>query len=88
VASALRRIEAEGRLSPQRAAQAFEDLITASIRRLPTLPLMRGAWAMRDNVSPYDALYVALARALECPLLTADRRLAAAPGLGVPTIVV
>jgi predicted nucleic acid-binding protein len=48
--------------------------------RYPTLPLMRRAYELRANVSAYDAAYVALAEVLGCELLTADRRLAGAPG--------
>jgi hypothetical protein len=40
------------------------------------------------NLTPYDACYVTLARNLGCPLVTGDRRLARAPGLGVPLITV
>lgn len=43
--------------------------------------LAAAAWALRDNVSFYDALYATLARALECPLVTADARLLRAPAL-------
>ena len=46
-----------------------------------TGPSRAGAWALRDNVTYYDALYVALAARLGYPLLTADARLARAPGL-------
>ena len=44
------------------------------------LPLLLRAYELRANVTPYDAVYVALAEALDCPLLTNDRALAAAPG--------
>jgi predicted nucleic acid-binding protein len=44
--------------------------------------VLRRAWALRDNVTPYDACYIALAEALDCPLLTADTRLASAQGTG------
>ena len=48
--------------------------------RYPTLRLMRRAYGLRADVTAYDAAYVALAEALGCELLTADRRLASAPG--------
>jgi predicted nucleic acid-binding protein len=43
--------------------------------------LLPRAWELRDNLTPYDAAYVALAEALESVLLTADRRLTQAPGI-------
>jgi predicted nucleic acid-binding protein len=46
------------------------------------------AWALRDNVSSYDGFYVALARVLGCPLITSDRSLAGAPGLGVTVTLI
>ena len=45
------------------------------------VPLLRRMWALGDNVTAYDATYIALAEALSCPLLTADIRLASSPGL-------
>jgi predicted nucleic acid-binding protein len=58
------------------------------IERVPIAPLLDRAWSLRHNLSAYDALYVALARTIGCPLVTADRRLAAAPGLGVPITLI
>jgi predicted nucleic acid-binding protein len=55
---------------------------------MPTIGLLEDAWSLRANVSAYDACYVALARELKAELITADRRLASAPGLGIPLIVV
>ena len=43
---------------------------------------MLRVWSLRDNLTAYDAAYVALAEALDAPLLTRDRRLASAPGFG------
>jgi predicted nucleic acid-binding protein len=56
--------------------------------RCAPLPLLPESWALLANFTPYDACYVALARNLGCPLVTGDRRLARAPGLGVPLITV
>jgi predicted nucleic acid-binding protein len=42
---------------------------------------MPRVWSLRDNLTAYDAAYVALAEALDAPLLTRDRRMASAPGL-------
>jgi predicted nucleic acid-binding protein len=50
--------------------------------------LLPRVWELRDNLSAYDATYVALAEALGCPLLTGDARLAAATGPNCPTMVV
>ncbi len=67
-------------LSDARFEAAVEDLRGMDFERVPTLRLMRRAYALRANVTSYDATYVALAEALECELLTGDRRLAAASG--------
>lgn len=50
-------------------------------------PLIPRIWELRDNLTPYDASYVALAEALGCPLVTADARLAAAPGVRCEIVV-
>ena len=52
------------------------------LARHPHDVLLAGSWRLRANLSAYDAAYVALAEALEEPLLTLDARLAAAPGRG------
>ncbi len=85
--SALRRLERRG-LSSQRATQAVADLKALPVKHVPSTPLLDRAWALRENVKPFDAIYVALAQALRCPLLTADGRLAGAPLPGVALIVV
>lgn len=69
-----------GDLTERRFASAVEDLEDLELERFPALPLMRRAYELRANVTAYDASYVALAENLACSLLTADRRLAAAPG--------
>jgi predicted nucleic acid-binding protein len=88
VLSALRRLERTGTLTARRAVQAVDDLVDAPVRRFSTLPLLAEAWTLRANVSTADACYVVLARILRCPLVTADRRLSRAPGLGVPLVMV
>ena len=85
---ALRRRERRGTLRPDRARQAVEDLLDAPLRRFPTLELLPVVWPLRANVTSYDACYVALARELDCALVTADRKLSRAPGLGVPLLTV
>ena len=54
------------------------------MQRFALVGLVPRIWALRDNLSAYDAVYAALAEALDCPLLTADARLAAAPGPTCP----
>jgi predicted nucleic acid-binding protein len=88
VLSAFVRLTRRGRLTPERAAQAIAALRQMRMRRMAIAPLLDGAWAHRHNLSAYDALYVYLAARLGAVLMTADRRLAAAPGLGVPITVV
>jgi predicted nucleic acid-binding protein len=80
VAQVLRRLEQAGPLSTERAEEALSDLRALRIVRYAHQPLLTRAWALRHNLSAYDALYVALAEGLEAPLVTTDRRLASAPG--------
>ena len=81
VLSVLHRSERAGGLNARRAALAVLDLSDLPPPRVPHLPLVRRCWELRGNVTAYDAAYVAVAETLGVPLLTADRRLAAAPGL-------
>lgn len=67
-------------ISARRFASAVDDLEALAIDRYPTLRFMRRAYELRDNVTAYDATYIALAEILECDLVTGDRRLAKAPG--------
>ena len=78
--SVLRRHAGTGDLNPEQADAAVADLLEFPVRIFPTTPLMRRVWELRPNLSAYDGCYVALAEALGAPLLTADRRLARAPG--------
>jgi predicted nucleic acid-binding protein len=68
-------------ITDERFSSAIDDLADLAIERYPTLPLMRRAYELRANVTAYDAAYVALAEGLDCVLVTADTRLAGAPGL-------
>jgi predicted nucleic acid-binding protein len=81
VTSVPRRQVSSGDLDLSRAELALTDLASMPILRAPHLDLLPRDWQLRDNLSVYDASYVALAEALSAPLLTADRRLAGAPGL-------
>lgn len=78
VGHALRRVVRVGGLSPRRGEEALMEFVDLPVRRVEHEPLLPSAWALRDNVSFYDALYVALAEILEEPLVTFDARLARA----------
>jgi predicted nucleic acid-binding protein len=81
VGHALRRKVRLGDLQPDLAVDALMDLNQFELLRYDHSDLLDRAWALRQNLSFYDALYVALAEMLEAPLLTHDIRLAAAPGV-------
>ena len=83
VLSALRRYERQGRIDHTRAIEALEDLVHLPISRISHRFLTPLAWQYRQNVSAYDALYVAAARSTGLPLLTTDGPLSRAPGLDV-----
>jgi predicted nucleic acid-binding protein len=80
VASAWRRMAAAGNLDQRRARLALEDLRQLRVDRVAHLPLIHRIWELRNSLTVYDAAYVALAEALGVNLLTADERLANAPG--------
>ena len=78
VASVLRGRLAGGHISPRRAELALADLVALRLERVASLRLIPRCWELRDNLTVYDAAYVALAEALAVPMLTADARLARA----------
>ena len=80
VLQVLRRYVLAGDMSARRGRQAVDDLGDLPITRYPAGPFLQRIWALRRNVTAYDAAYVALAEATGAPLLTGDQRLAAAPG--------
>ncbi|MGY1643321.1 type II toxin-antitoxin system VapC family toxin [Geodermatophilus sp. SYSU D00703] len=81
VAAAVRGLVLRRDLAVERAEEALADFGDLPIRRWPAADaLRRRALALREDVSAYDAAYVVLAEALDCPLLTRDVRLARAPG--------
>jgi predicted nucleic acid-binding protein len=80
VASVLRRQLAGRKLDLRRAQMALLDLHDLPLIRAAHRPLLARCWELRANLSTYDAAYVAVAEALDVPLLTADARLARAPG--------
>ena len=80
VTSVLRRQVQGGEVDIRRAALALADLAAMPLRRAPHRPMLARCWELRDNLTIYDACYVALAEALDVTLLTGDGWLARAPG--------
>lgn len=75
VLSALRGLERTRAVTAARAALAIVDLRLAPLERYPLEPLLDRAWSLRNQLNPYDGLYVALAVELDCPLVTTDDRI-------------
>jgi len=69
-------------------ARAEGRNISEYVLDVPSTGLIRGVWSLRANLSAYDACYLAVARLLECPLLSTDAPLRRAPGLGVKLLTV
>jgi predicted nucleic acid-binding protein len=80
VTQVLRRRAMAGLITQSRGLMALNDLALAPLFRHSHDFLLPRVWELRHNFSAYDAVYVALAEFLNAPLLTRDRRLAAAPG--------
>lgn len=80
VTNILRRGIQSGRLAEGDATVAFRELLTLAVEFHEFLPLASRVWQLRENVSAYDAWYVALAESLDAPLATLDRRLTRASG--------
>ena len=75
-AQVVRRYAANGAIEPERGRTALVDLADFPIRRYPHAFLLSRVWQLRNNLTAYDAVYVALAEVLDAPLLTRDRHLA------------
>jgi predicted nucleic acid-binding protein len=78
VAQVLRRLVREAAVSAPRAEQAIQDLLDLRVTRYPHVLLLTPIWRLRNNLSAYDAAYVALAEKLGATLVTRDSRLASA----------
>jgi len=81
VASGLRRQVTAKQLGPDAGWAALDTWRRLGMTRYPVFGLLDRVWQLRDNLTAYDASYVALAERLGCALLTADRRLGRAPGI-------
>jgi predicted nucleic acid-binding protein len=79
-AQVLRRLVREGTLSSRRAEEALEDLAALRVTRYAPILVLDRVWRLRQNLSAYDAAYVALAEELRAPLITRDQKIASAPG--------
>ncbi len=80
VVQVLRRLVRTGEISPIRGDEAIADLSDLDLHRHAHLDLLGRAWKLRDNLRAYNAVYVALAEAIEAPIVTCDGPLAKAPG--------
>lgn len=80
-ASIIRRHELTGLITADQAAQAHSDLLDLAIEQWPYDLLAPRAWQLRENLTTYDASYVALAELLGTAIVTLDRRIGRAPGL-------
>jgi predicted nucleic acid-binding protein len=80
VSQTLGRLVRDGELNSTSATGALEILQQLDLERHAHDTLLTRVWALRENLSAYDGVYVALAEALRAPLLTCDSRLARAPG--------
>ena len=76
----LRRPEQAGKISRLEANNAHGDLLRLDLELFPFAPFADRVWALRNNLTSYDAWYVALAEVLDCPLVTIDRKLSRASG--------
>jgi predicted nucleic acid-binding protein len=80
VLQVLRRLCTQGVTTANRCREALDDLSDLPIARYGHESLVARIWGLRHNMTAYDAAYVALAEALDAPLITRDRRLGNAPG--------
>lgn len=79
VAQVVRRYAAAGALTHERGLEALMDLVDFPLQRYPHDILLARIWALRHNVTAYDAAYLALAETLAAPLVTCDAKLGSSP---------
>jgi predicted nucleic acid-binding protein len=80
VAQVIRRFAGRGEITAARGGEALFDLADLPLTRYPHGPLLERVWELRNSVSAYDAAYLALAEALDAPIVTSDGRVARAHG--------
>ncbi|MDE3154875.1 MAG: type II toxin-antitoxin system VapC family toxin [Acidobacteriota bacterium] len=80
IVQALRRLVRAGEVGSSRAVEAIADLTDFDLQRHAHLDLLGRAWMLRDNITAYDAMYVALAEAIDAPIVTCDAPLAKSAG--------
>ena len=88
VANGLRRRVAAHDLEAAAGWTALDTMRRLGITRYPAFSFLDRIWELRDNLSAYDASYIALAELLDCSLLTADARLGRSPGIRCPVTLV
>ena len=88
VASALRKYVRVGRLKAPDGWRLLQTFRWMAVIRHGSFSMLDRVWELRDNLTAYDAAYVALAEAIDCPLVTADARISRAPGLRCVVTVV
>jgi predicted nucleic acid-binding protein len=88
VASGLRRLVMARRITAKQGWAALDTWRRLGATRYPVHGLLDRIWALRDDLTAYDAGYVALADQLGCPVVTADARLAAAAGIRCPVTLI
>ncbi len=87
VFSAIRGRWLGNKISDKRAEEALAAVAAATVDLIDTAALLSRMWELRSNITGYDAAYIAAAEAYDCALVTADRRLANAPGIGCAVVL-
>ena len=76
----LRRLERSAEILRAEASLAHSSLLRLELDLFPFIPFAERVWELRENLTCYDAWYVAMAEWFDCPLATLDRKLSRAFG--------